>query len=70
VTAINSWGPTPTEKVGTEVDTQVAAPTGNENTHLAPSEHRSPKSANGRMATEAAQLNGNKLMEEEGKTAC
>src|ERR1700693_5426838 len=27
VTATKSWGPTPTETVGTEVDYQVAAPT-------------------------------------------
>ena len=27
MTATKSWGPTPTETVGTEVDSQVAAPT-------------------------------------------
>jgi hypothetical protein len=34
-------------------------------THLAPSDNRSTKSADGRVATEAAWLNGNNLEKEE-----
>ena len=34
VTATKSWGPTPAETVGTEVDYQVAAPTGSKITTL------------------------------------
>jgi hypothetical protein len=49
--------------MGAQVDYQVAAPTGNENTHLAPSEYRSQKSADGRMATEATWLNRDRLTE-------
>jgi hypothetical protein len=45
----------------------VAAPTGIKYTHLAPSDNRSTKSADGRVATEAAWLNGNNLEKEEIK---
>jgi hypothetical protein len=38
-----------------------------EYTQLAPSENRSPKSADGRVATEAAWLNGNNLENEKMK---
>jgi len=55
VTATKSWGPTPTETVGTEVDYQVAAPLKRE--HPTCTERISlTKSADGRMATEAARL--------------
>jgi hypothetical protein len=56
VTATNSW-PSSLRKEGTEVDTQVAAPN-ESSTHLAPSDNRSTKSADGRVATEAAWLMG------------
>ena len=38
MTATKSWGPTPAEKVGAEVDSQVAAPAESEDAQLAPSE--------------------------------
>jgi hypothetical protein len=56
-------GPNSHRKVGTEVDNQVAAPTEARTPTLHRATNRSPKSANGRMATEAAWLNGNKLTE-------
>jgi hypothetical protein len=40
----------------------------NEYAQLAPSENRSKKSADGRMATGAAWLNGNRLTEEESES--
>jgi hypothetical protein len=52
VTATNSWGPTPTES-GKRGRLSGSSTYGNENTPLAPSESRSQKSADGRMATGA-----------------
>jgi len=48
-----------------QVENQVAPPTGFKYTHLAPSDNRSTKSADGRVATEAAWLNGSNLEKEE-----
>src|ERR1700674_4528455 len=53
VTATKSWGPTPTETVGTEVDYQVAAPAELRTPNLHRANNRSTKSADGRMAAEA-----------------
>ena len=66
VTATKSW-PSFLRKGGTEVDYQVAAPTESEYTQLAPSDNRSTKSADGRVVTEAAWLNGNHLEKETKK---
>jgi hypothetical protein len=49
----------------TEVANQVAAPTENEYTQLAPSDNRSTKSADGRVATGAAWLMAGTHREEE-----
>ena len=68
VTATNSWRPTPTEKVGREDAYQVAAPTETRT----PTMHRAniahKKSADGRMATEAAWLNGKNSRNEESQS--
>src|ERR1019366_2629976 len=72
VTATKSWGPTLTESVGREVDSQVAAPTETRTPTKHRAKNRSQKSANGRMATGAAWLNGNRLTDrkKERKRKC
>src|SRR5258707_15780596 len=61
VTATKSWGPTLTESVGREVDSQVAAPTETRTPNLHRAKIAQQRSADGRMATEAARLKGKKL---------
>jgi hypothetical protein len=66
VTATNSW-PSSLRKEGTEVDSQVAAPNESSTPNLHRATNRSTKSADGRVATEAAWLNGNNLEKKEIK---
>jgi hypothetical protein len=57
VTATKSWPNFPSSE-GSEVDYQVAAPTESSTPNLHRANHRSTKSADGRVATEAAWLHG------------
>src|ERR1700745_486597 len=66
VTATKSW-PSFLRKGGTEVDYQVAAPTESSTPNLHRANNRSTKSADGRVVTEAAWLNGNHLEKETKK---
>jgi hypothetical protein len=63
VTATNSWPNFPTRD-GSKVDYQIAAPTESRTPNLHRATNRSTKSADGRVATEAAWLNGNHLKKE------
>jgi len=58
----NTW-PAPVEERGAKVDYQVAAPPETRNAQLAPSENRSKKSEDRRMATEPAWLKGRNSQE-------
>ena len=68
MTATKSWGPTPAEEVGREVDYQVAAPTEMRTPNLHRATIAQQKSADGRMATEAAWLKGKNHLVRKTKT--
>src|ERR1019366_8167430 len=63
-----SPGPAPVEEGGAKVDYQVAAPAELRTPNLHRAKNRSPKSADGRMATEAARLKRQNLLIRKRKT--